>query len=297
MIPRSFFKMWVPLVGILFCFAESRAESGATFASGSVVSAGVEMPYRVARIGNSNPSAVVIYLHGGTSKGSDNAAQLQEPGIDSIANYLVSQQMNALFLVPQCPSDKSWGGPMLGVLKAMIGKFVAEEQLASTDVYIFGGSMGGTGTWSMLSAYPGLFSAAMPVAGNPSKCSAEAVAQTPIYTVMGTADRLMSVESTANFVSQLNALNGITRFDMEEGWTHEMTCIQSYTAVRLSWVFSHQRRTTGIAERPMARPITAERQYFSLTGQRLSQPPTSTPFITRQINADGTLVITKSICR
>lgn len=114
---------------------------------------------------------------------------------------------------------------------------------------------------------------------------------------MGTADRLMSVESTANFVSQLNALNGITRFDMEEGWTHEMTCIQSYTAVRLSWVFSHQRRTTGIAERPMARPITAERQYFSLSGQRLAQPPTSTPFITRQINADGTFVTTKSICR
>ena len=297
MIPRSFFKMWVPLVGILFCFAESRAENGATFASGSVASAGVEMPYRVARIGNSNPSAVVIYLHGGTSKGSDNAAQLQEPGIDSIANYLVSQQMDALFLVPQCPSDKSWGGPMLGVLKAMIGKFVAEEQLASTDVYLFGGSMGGTGTWSMLSAYPGLFTAAMPVAGNPSKCNAEAVAQTPVYTVMGTADRIMSVETAANFVGQLNALNGIARFDIEEGWTHEMTCIQSYTAARLGWVFSHQRRPTRIAASPSDQAFTAERQYFSLTGQRLAQPPTSGPFITRQRNAYGTFVTSKSICR
>lgn len=177
MIPRSFFKMWVPLVGILFCFAESRAESGATFASGSVASAGVEMPYRMARIGNSNPSA------------------------------------------------------------------------------------------------------------------------TPVYTVMGTADRIMSVETAANLVGQLNALNGIARFDIEEGWTHEMICIQSYTMARLGWGFSHQRRPTRIAESPSAQAFTAERQYFSLTGQRLAQPPTSGPFITRQRNADGTFVTSKSICR
>lgn len=60
------------------------------------------MPYRVARIGGSSPSMVVIYLHGGTSKGNDNVAQLQDPGIDSIASFLVSQQLDAVFLVPQC---------------------------------------------------------------------------------------------------------------------------------------------------------------------------------------------------
>ncbi|MDY5901375.1 MAG: hypothetical protein SPJ60_00155 [Sodaliphilus sp.] len=33
--------------------------------------------------------ALIIYLHGGSSCGTDNTTQMNEPGIDSIANYLV----------------------------------------------------------------------------------------------------------------------------------------------------------------------------------------------------------------
>ena len=46
----------------------------------------------------------------------------------------------------------------------------------------------------MLSSYPGLFAAAMPVAGKASKCNAENVAATPVLTVMGTADKIMKID-------------------------------------------------------------------------------------------------------
>ena len=62
---------------------------------------------------------------------------------------------------------------------------------------------------------------------------------TPVYTVMGTSDKIMNVETTSDFINELKACNGITRFDVEERWTHEMTCIQSYTTHRLDWVFRH----------------------------------------------------------
>ena len=179
---------------------------------------------------------------------------------------------------------------MLGALKALIDRYACSETLDNTDIYIFGGSMGGTGTWSMLSAYPRLFTAAMPVAGNPSKCDADNVATTPIYTVMGTSDRIMSVETASDFIDELNARGAITRFDMEEGWTHEVTCIQSYTTERLDWIFGHNRNSSGI-ENPVAEDnIVKSIQYFSLDGRRLSESPCKGFYIERLIYNDGTVV-------
>ena len=236
---------------------------------------------------------LVIYLHGGSSKGNDNDTQMKEAGIDSIANYIDFKQLNAVYLVPQCPSDKSWGGPMLGVLKALIDRHVLSESLDNTDIYIFGGSMGGTGTWSMLSAYPRLFTAAMPVAGNPSKCDADNVATTPIYTVMGTSDRIMSVETASGFIDELNARGAITRFDIEEGWTHEVTCIQSYTTERLDWIFGHNRNSSGIEKPVTDDKIVKSIQYFSLDGRQLSDFPCNGLYIERLIYNDGTVVSSK----
>lgn len=282
-------RIWMPLIGILFCVVDGKSENNLVFEAEKIVSAGIEMPYRVAHTdGVGNPS-LVIYLHGGSSKGNDNDTQTKEAGIDSIANYLDFKQLNAVYLIPQCPSDKSWGGPMLGVLKALIDRYARSESLDDTDVYIFGGSMGGTGTWSMLSAYPRLFTAAMPVAGNPSKCDVDNVATTPVYTIMGTSDRIMSVETASDFINELNARGAITRFDIEEGWTHEMTCIQSYTTERLDWVFGHSRNSSGI-ENPMAdNKIVKSVQYFSLDGRQLSESPCKGFYIERLIYNDGTV--------
>lgn len=277
------------LIGILFCVAEGKSENNLVFEADKIVSAGIEMPYRVANTSGIGNHVLVIYLHGGSSKGNDNTTQMNEAGIDSIANYLDFKQLNAVYLVPQCPSDKSWGGPMLGVLKALIDRYVRSESLENTDIYIFGGSMGGTGTWSMLSAYPRLFTAAMPVAGNPSKCDADNVATTPVYTVMGTSDRIMSVETASDFIDKLNARGAITRFDIEEGWTHEVTCIQSYTTERLDWVFGHSRNSSGIEIPVEDDKIVKSVQYFSLDGRQLSESPCNGLYIRRLIYNDGTV--------
>lgn len=203
------------------------------------------LPYRKAAISatDNKKAALVLYLHGGTSKGNDNTTQMNEVGIDSIGNYLVSHQINSIFLVPQCPSNKSWGGSMNGVLKSLIDEYAASGVIDTKRIYIFGGSMGGTGTWSMISSYPDLFAAAMPVAGKPSGCNASNVARTPVYTVMGTADEIMDITVVEDFINHLNELGGESAFDIENGWTHEITCIKSYTSKRLEWIFKHTRQT------------------------------------------------------
>lgn len=277
------------LIGILFCVAEGKSDHKLVFEAGRIMSAGIEMPYRVAHTEGAGNQSLVIYLHGGSSKGNDNDVQMKEAGIDSIANYLDLKRLKTLYIVPQCPSDKSWGGPMLSVLKALIDRHVGPNALENTDIYIFGASMGGTGTWSMLSAYPRLFTAAMPVAGNPSKCDADNVATTPVYTVMGTSDRIMSVQTASDFIDELNARGAVTRYDIEECWTHEVTCIQSYTTARLDWVFGHSRNSSGIENTTVEDKNVKSVQYISLDGRQLSEPPFKGFYIERLIYDDGTV--------
>lgn len=272
------------------------AASQPEFDYGKIESAGIEMSYRFATLNKSNSGkpALVIYLHGGSSKGADNERQMLEAGIDSIANYLTEKEDQVIFLVPQCPADKSWGGPMLGVLRSMIEEY-KKDKVDEDRIYILGGSMGGTGTWSMLSAYPGLFAAAMPVVGNPSKCVAENVVQTPVFTVMGTADRIMNVETASDFINELNSLGGTTKFDIEEGWTHEETCIQSYTADRLDWIFGHTRNYSGIENPNTDCKIVESVQYYSLDGRLLYESPRKGFYIERLRYNDGFIATVKRL--
>ena len=183
---------------------------------------------------------------------------------------------------------------MLGVLKALIEEF-KDGKVNDDRIYILGGSMGGTGTWSMVSAYPGLFAAAMPVAGNPSKCIAENVVQTPVFTVMGTADRIMNVETVSDFINELNSLGGTTKLDIEEGWTHEVTCIQSYTTYRLDWIFGHTRNSSGIENPETDCKILESVQYQSLDGGPLSESPRKGFYIERLRYNDGSIATFKRL--
>ena len=232
------------------------------------------LPYRQAVISqNDSPTRMVIYLHGGTCKGNDNTKQMAEPGIDSIAQYLSKNNLNAVFIIPQCPADESWGGRLTEVIKNLI-----EDRKDAfndiKDVYIFGGSMGGTGTWTMLSKYPGLFSAGMPVAGNPSKCDVSNVAQTPLLTVMGTEDRIMGIEAVTDFTIQLEGMGAQYVFEVVDGWTHEDTCIKSYTSDRLEWVFSNTKRhdDSGITPVDVEQRLVIETKYWTLSGVLVENP-------------------------
>ena len=75
-------------------FAQEANEDGLTFVGLQRDFADTTLGYRKANIdGNTTDSkSLVIYLHGGSSCGTDNITQMKEPGIDSIANYLVSHQ-------------------------------------------------------------------------------------------------------------------------------------------------------------------------------------------------------------
>lgn len=268
-------KVFIILAAAFFAINKTLA-ADITFSKETFTLGNTTIPYRKANIqGSEDKASLVIYLHGGSSKGNDNETQLNEPAVQSICSWLSQNNQKAIMIVPQCPKDKSWLGTMLPVLKGLLQTFIDRGVADERRIYILGGSMGGTGTWNMLALYPGFFAAAMPVAGNPSGLNAEEVKETPLYTVMGTADVIMKIDNVESFLSEMDLYGAEYQFDIEEGWTHENVCKQSYTDERLQWVFSHTKSLTDnihITEADAGSEIVSVR-WFTLNGQALANKP------------------------
>lgn len=261
------------LLLLSFLNIESALAQDVTFSKETFAADGVTLPYRKANImGDGDKASLVIYLHGGSSKGNDNETQMNEPGIGDICSWLVGNKRKAVVLVPQCPKDKSWIGSMLDVVKSLLQSYV--DRGVAGNVYIFGGSMGGTGTWNMLALYPGFFTAAMPVAGNPTGLGAENISKTPLYTVMGTADKIMNVQPVETLLSEMADYGASYRLDIEQDWTHEDVCKKSYTPERLAWVFGHGNGATdgiGHTESDCLPPVAVK--WYDLQGHALPDAP------------------------
>ena len=177
-------------------------------------------------------------------------------------------------IVPQCPTDKAWLGSTQDVLVALLKTYIDRGVVDVDKVYIFGGSMGGTGTWGMLSNHSYLFAAAMPVAGNPIGLDAEEISRVPIYTVMGTADKIMKISNVETFLAEMDNYKAEYKFDIEDGWTHEDVCKKSYTNERLEWVFKHTKgQSTGIEPISNDDSRLINTTWYSINGQRLTTEP------------------------
>lgn len=272
-------------------FAQEITFSKETFSDGSMT-----LPYRKANIsGLDDKASLVIYLHGGSSKGDDNETQMQEPGIDAICSWLSENNRKAVMLVPQCSTDKSWLGTTQDVIVKLLQSYIDRGVVDENKVYILGGSMGGTGTWNMLSNHPDFFAAAMPVAGNPTGLNAETVSKTPLFTVMGTADNLMKISNVTTFLQEMDGYNAEYKLNIEEGWTHEDVCKKSYTTERLNWLFKHVKgQATGVATIAKEKAVAVNTLWYSVNGQRLlSEPKQKGIYIKTSVYGDGCVASVK----
>lgn len=217
--------------------------SGTKFSFEKFTCGEINIPYRKAYIGSGEGLPVlIVYLHGGPSRGNDNMLQMREKAVKIISDYLEKNGIYSVMLVPHCPDSSTWNPEMNKVLKELIEKYVDNTQVDARRIYLFGGSMGGTGAWLMASDYPNLFAAVMAVAGSPEGADSKNVARTSVCAVMGENDSLMSASRADNFVNKLKDDGGKVLFCIEEGWGHVKTCEDSYTPERLRWVLEQSRQ-------------------------------------------------------
>ena len=64
------------------------------------------LPYQqlACNVKGAKKPSLVIFLHGGHARGNDNQAQIQLPAVRDIKDFILTSNIPAYFLVPQCPS-------------------------------------------------------------------------------------------------------------------------------------------------------------------------------------------------
>ena len=223
------------------------AETDALFSRETFPQNGFSLPYRTAETcaQKSGAAALVIYLHGGSAKGSDNEAQMQEPVGKILFDYLESRGIKAKIVLPQCPIKNDWsndGDEAALSIKSLADSLVKSGAVDKNRIYLFGGSFGSGGVWKFLDTYPNFFACAMTCAGRPRNIQPKNVAKTPVFCVTGGKDTLADAELVESTISELKSLGADIRFETEPEFDHARVCRESYTNERLDWVFSHVRK-------------------------------------------------------
>jgi predicted peptidase len=177
-----------------------------------------------------------------------------------------------IVVAPQCPAASAWVadgyypgsaaysvedpmGEYLAAAKELLDNVINTAAVDTKRIYVCGSSNGAGASWELISRFPDLFAAGVPMAGCPDASDAAAIADalkaTPIWTFHGDADATLSVEGTRGLVAAIQAAGG-TKIQYTEisGGTHDIWLQASATEGLSEWLFAQERDlSAGISEK------------------------------------------------
>ncbi len=216
---------------------------------------GVTMPYRLFipeshEKGKKYP--LVLWLHGGAGRGNDNLKQIS--GGNTMGSHIWTAPRNQLknpcFVVaPQCPIGESWASPdpvtPTKQLRLVIELMQSLQKVFSLDAqrfYVAGQSMGGFGTWAVISQYGAMFAAAIPICGGGNEAEAPKLRKVPIWAFHGEKDAAVSVERTRNMIRAMKQAGGKAKYTEYKGAGHAIWDQVFSEPDLLTWTFAQSKR-------------------------------------------------------
>ncbi|MBK8809099.1 MAG: dienelactone hydrolase family protein [Bacteroidales bacterium] len=185
---------------------------------------------------------LVIYLHGGGSRGKNNRSQLEEIA-RNLASDSIQEKYPSFVIAPQCPHDKQFldihykqypiafhsqdevpESIETKLIVDLIKEFSQKYPIDTTRIYVCGFSMGASGSWDIITRYPNLFSAAFMIAGSKDTTKVEKVKHLPIWFFHGKHDNICTSETSEKTHEALVKINGnskLTVFDAGHGCIKE----------------------------------------------------------------------------
>jgi predicted peptidase len=193
---------------------------------------------------------LVVFLHGSGERGADNAAQLK----NGVKEFLGSAEARAKYpcfaLVPQCPPDDSWSAPTFpesglnGASRRVLEVIQALQKEFSIDaerLYVGGLSMGGFGTWDLISRYPEFFAAAFPICGGGVPARAPLVKDIPVWVFQGGADPAVPPKMSQEMVAAIQKAGGKPKYTEYPGVGHNSWTNAFKEPELLAWLFAQKR--------------------------------------------------------
>ena len=217
---------------------------------------GVTMPYRLfipEADARKKPLPLVVYLHGGGGVGADNLKQIS--GGNATGTHVwttpdAQRKHPAFVLAPQAPEGQPWATPRYDGLSSsaeavleMIAALSREFAIDPDRVYLTGQSLGGYGTWDIISKRPDLFGAAVPLCGGGDSSRIVAARRMAIWTFHGAKDEVVPVGGSRDLVAALKRAGSPVKYTEYPDVAHNVWN-RAYVEPDLAdWLFS-QRRTT-----------------------------------------------------
>ena len=180
---------------------------------------------------------LIVYLHGGSGKGDDLELITS---VDGFPQYLCDGRISpdAYVIIPQVSSSyRGWGEMKADVMK-LISFVKSEKNIDENRISLTGHSMGGTGAWMMALAYPTTFSAVAPLSGSVAltEMNISKLSSTPVWAIVGTADKIVEPESSVNFITELSKVNDRARLTELDGVDHFTVPERSYLSSELGLI-------------------------------------------------------------
>jgi predicted peptidase len=184
---------------------------------------------------------LILFLHGGGERGSDNVAQLKW-GSEMFSKFV--QNHEVIILLPQCPGDDYWSSvkfdrtkgvpyqfefnynfPETKALRAcveLVRSFIKDKKALKKQIYITGMSMGGMGSFEAVYRYPKLFAAASPICGGGDANSySKKQAKLPFFIYHGADDNVVEQKWSDQMVAKLKELNARVEYKIYPGVKHD----------------------------------------------------------------------------
>jgi predicted peptidase len=151
-----------------------------------------------------DPLPVLFFLHGAGRRGSDlnQVATLAPP-----AQAEKGTAFSFAVVAPQCRTGRNWAASTAELMQ-FIEEVITRFNFDRDRVYLCGQSMGGYGTWSLLTNYPDFFAAAIPVCGGGDPSLASKLVDIPIWAFHGRLDNTVPVRRSIEMVEAIKDAGG-----------------------------------------------------------------------------------------
>ena len=230
---------------------EGAKRSAKAFEARTYVShSGEKLPYRILKpldYDSTKSYPIVVCLHGSSGRGTDNILQIQS----CLPAQLLSKADNrskypAFLLVPQCPLRSVWGGiEDVHMVDALVCETILalekEFPIDTTRRYIAGNSLGGYGTWHLISTRPEMFAAAIPISGAGDPEYAAKIANIPVWAFHGAKDLNVPVTGSRNIINAMKKAGGQPRYSEYAEEAHDISRQVMSTPGLLDWLFAQKR--------------------------------------------------------
>jgi predicted peptidase len=185
---------------------------------------------------------LVLSLHGGAPR--HRFEDLVEPYLPGLAYGLGrfvsddTQDTHPCFLLAPWSDNTDWDKEKLLLVTELIDALQKEFKIDSKRIYVTGQSMGGWGTWSIITQYPDRFAAAVPICGGGEPSQVAKAKDVPIWAFHGTADKVVPVQYTRQMITALYSAGAKPLYWEYQGADHSGTAERAYCESNLvSWMF------------------------------------------------------------